>query len=180
MSHVTAVEYNCDSVADIQESKKDPKIKLISPILVNNDVKKSRKHIYYYLLKDTSKMVEGNFFTACANRSRYGLLTVPEKAGCFSVILIWVFNVLLTPIILVARFFTAYVIPCIAGTVTYLFSFMCRSCLHKILHTDSEFGPNDNSLGAIQTNKKDIEWFRLADINTGSKDVNKQMHLFSS
>ena len=119
-------------------------------------------------------------FTACANRSRYGLLFIPPKTGCCSILLIWIVNIFLTPVILVARYFTAYVIPFIAGTVQYMFFYCCRFCINTNLHTDRQFGPNDDSLGPLQTNKNDIEWIRLGNVETGSKDVKKEMQLFSS
>ena len=121
-----------------------------------------------------------NICIAFTKRSRFGLLVPPPKSGCFTIFFIFLLNIVITPIVLVAKYLIAYILPFIAGTITYLFLCCCQCCVQSFMHTDKTFPPNDDSLGPLKTNKSDITWIRMSEVETGSTDPNKRMQLFST
>jgi hypothetical protein len=85
-----------------------------------------------------------------------------DKVPLYYRIFIAVLNIFITPFILIYYSCTIYLIPCVTITVS--------SCLNRclfskcLLFTDKEFLPNNQALGNLEANIKDIQWIRLQDM----------------
>lgn len=121
-----------------------------------------------------------NICIAISKRSQFGLLIPPSKSGCLTRLTIFLLNVIISPVVLVAKYIASYLIPCIWGTISHLFLCCCRCCVQLFRHTDKDFPPNEVSLGPIKTDSSDVIWLRMDDVNTGSMEPNKHMQLFST
>jgi hypothetical protein len=88
-------------------------------------------------------------------------------------VLIFVINILLTPVLLVYHSIAYYVLPCIST----LAGLCCAGALqcnegvfHWLRYTDKTFIPDDSSLGNLEARPRNVVWVRLPELAKKAKE----------
>lgn len=91
------------------------------------------------------------------------------KAGIGIKLVLFVLNVLLTPVYLVYHSLSAYVVPCIMATMSCCVLNVCSAACNNYVfncfrYTDTHFKADSISLGQIKAHHSEIRWIRLPEL----------------
>lgn len=107
----------------------------------------------------------------CSGSSGGSLLTT-QSNNSFYRCLILLLNVLLTPILLILYSLRIYFYPCAAVVVGKLICgiiFTSKWFSSCFMYTDNDFPPSERSIGKIESDRNNIVWIRLSQLEPENK-----------